>query len=74
MCPGNEGFYMENGEKADADIHHPILDAVDDTEFRVESFYRAVQAGTPPEMAARMFGLEGGYELGGGSLAPLGIG
>jgi hypothetical protein len=42
---GNEAFSTdEHGQKADADIHWPILDAVDDTKFREQSFMRAVQA------------------------------
>jgi hypothetical protein len=56
---GNEAFYTdERGQKADADIHWPILDAVDDTEFRKESFMRAVKAGIPPDAAARMYALD----------------
>ena len=79
MSPENprqsrEGFYIDkDGKPADASIHYPILDDVDpavDYKHRVASFHRAVEAGVDPEMAARAFGIEGGFELGGGSLAP----
>jgi hypothetical protein len=66
----SEAFYVdENGNRGDGDIHYPILDAApDDTKFRHESFLRAVEAGIPPERAAKMFGIEGAFDLGPGAL------
>jgi hypothetical protein len=62
-----EAFYFdENGEKKDADIHNFILDGVspeDDLKHRTQSFHFAVASGIPPERAARMFGLEGAFDL-----------
>lgn len=63
QTPGNEGFYIdENGNKADADIHEPILEGISPEahkRHRLEAFYRAVTVhGIPAERAAKLYGLE----------------
>lgn len=67
---GNEAFYIdENGQKADAAIHDFILGGVSpeaEKRHRVESFHLAVASGVDPAVAARVFGLEGGFDIGPG--------
>lgn len=61
---GNEGFYLENGQKQDAAIHNEILAGVDDTADRMTAFQRAVQRGIDPETAARVYQVPGAFDLG----------
>jgi hypothetical protein len=63
---GNEAFYVENGVKKDAAIHDVILDGVSpeaDLRHRTESFHRTVAKGIDPQVAARVYGLEGAFDL-----------
>jgi hypothetical protein len=58
--PGKEGVYI--GNKADADIHEPILNGISPEaarKHRLRAFRRAVEIhGIPAEQAARLYGLE----------------
>lgn len=67
---GNEVFYIdENGRKEDAAIHEEILAGIspeDDLKNRTESFHFAVSLGVDPGVAARAYGLEGGFDVGPG--------
>jgi hypothetical protein len=61
--PGNEGVYIDkDGNKADADIHEPILNGISpeaDRKYRLRAFRRAVDVhGIPAEQAARLYGLD----------------
>lgn len=69
---GNEAFYLENGQKRDAAIHDEIIAGADPQGVRhhtMVSFQIMVQSGIDPQHAAQMLGLEGGFDLGPGSLA-----
>lgn len=60
-----EGFYVDaQGSKQDADLHFPILDGGDDRRLRMKSFRRAVELGVAPDLAARVYQIEGGFDLG----------
>jgi len=72
MSGGNEVFYLENGQKRDGDIHHPILEAAgDDIALRRKSFAATVALGVDPAAAARFYGLPEGYDLSDGGPSSL---
>jgi hypothetical protein len=66
-----EGFYMENGRKADAAIHDQIIAEADPAGVSHQkhvSFLIIVESGFDPQLAAQMLGIEGCFDLGRGSL------
>lgn len=67
-----EGFYEENGRKADVAIHDPILAGGDPQgvqHHKFMSFQLMIEAGIDPTQAAQMLGIQGGFDMGPGSLA-----